>query len=195
MKKIIVSDQILIENYLEGDENSFEVLLLRYKDRVFSQLLIMVKNRDLAEDLFQETFIKVVNTLKLGKYNHEGKFLPWVKRIAHNLAIDHFRKLKKRSEVYNRDKYDLISNIPEESMNIEEILVNDQILGSVKSLVDELPNEQREVLKMRIYMDLSFKEISEETGVSINTSLGRMRYALINLRKLIEEKNLNLNVF
>jgi len=195
MKKIIVSDQILIENYLEGDENSFEVLLLKYKDRVFSQLLIMVKNRDLAEDLFQETFIKVVNTLKLGKYNHEGKFLPWVKRIAHNLAIDHFRKLKKRSEVYNRDKYDLISNIPEESMNIEEILVNDQILGSVKSLVDELPDEQREVLKMRIYMDLSFKEISEETGVSINTSLGRMRYALINLRKLIEEKNLNLNVF
>lgn len=195
MKKIIVSDQVLIENYLEGDENSFEVLLLKYKDRVFSQLLIMVKNRDLAEDLFQETFIKVVNTLKLGKYNHEGKFLPWVKRIAHNLAIDHFRKLKKLNEVYNRDKFDLISNIPEESKNIEEILVNDHILGSVKSLVDELPDEQREVLKMRIYMDLSFKEISEETGVSINTSLGRMRYALINLRKLIEEKNLNLNVF
>ena len=195
MKKIIVSDQVLIENYLKGDDNSFEVLLLKYKDRVFSQLIIMVKNRDLAEDLFQETFIKVVNTLKLGKYNHDGKFLPWVKRIAHNLAIDHFRKLKKRSEVYNRDEFDLISNIPEESKNIEEILVNDHILGSVKALVDELPEEQREVLKMRIYMELSFKEISEETGVSINTSLGRMRYALINLRKLIDEKNLNLNVF
>ncbi len=194
MKKINVSDQVLISNYLEGDENSFEVLLLKYKDRVFSQLLIMVKNRDLAEDLFQETFIKVVNTLKLGKYNHEGKFLPWVKRIAHNLAIDHFRKLKKRKEVYNRDEFDLMSNIPEESLNIEEILVNDHILGSVKELVDELPDEQKEVLKMRIYMDLSFKEISEETGVSINTSLGRMRYALINLRKLITEKNLNLNV-
>jgi RNA polymerase sigma-70 factor (ECF subfamily) len=195
MKKINISDQVLISNYLEGDENSFELLLLKYKDRVFSQLLIMVKNRDLAEDLFQETFIKVVNTLKRGKYNHEGKFLPWVKRIAHNLAIDHFRKLKKRKEIYNRDEYDIMSNIREDSLNIEEVLVKDQILGSVKIIVDELPDEQREVIKMRIYMGLSFKEISEETGVSINTSLGRMRYALINLRKLIEEKKLNLNVF
>ena len=168
---------------------------MRYKDRVFSQLLLMVKNRDLAEDLFQETFIKVVNTLKLGKYNHEGKFLPWVKRIAHNLAIDHFRKLKKRKEVYNKDEYDLMSNIPEDSLNIEEIMVNTQVLGSLKSLVEELPHEQKEVIKMRIYMGLSFKEIADETNVSINTSLGRMRYALINLRKLIEEKNLNLNVF
>jgi len=195
MKKIQLSDQVLITNYLEGDETCFEVLLMRYKDRVFSQLLLMVKNRDLAEDLFQETFIKVVNTLKLGKYNHEGKFLPWVKRIAHNLAIDHFRKLKKRKEVYNKDEYDLMSNIPEDSLNIEEIMVNTQVLGSLKSLVEELPHEQKEVIKMRIYMGLSFKEIADETNVSINTSLGRMRYALINLRKLIEEKNLNLNVF
>lgn len=195
MKKIQLSDQVLITNYLEGDESCFEVLLMRYKDRVFSQLLLMVKNRDLAEDLFQETFIKVVNTLKLGKYNHEGKFLPWVKRIAHNLAIDHFRKLKKRKEVYNKDEYDLMSNIPEDSLNIEEIMVNTQVLGSLKSLVEELPHEQKEVIKMRIYMGLSFKEIADETNVSINTSLGRMRYALINLRKLIEEKNLNLNVF
>ncbi len=195
MKKIEVTDQILIDNYLAGDESSFETILLKYKDRVFSQLFLMVKNRDLADDLFQETFIKVVNTLKLGKYNHEGKFLPWVKRIAHNLAIDHFRRLKKRSEIYNKDEYDLIANIPEDSLNIEEILVNDQIMGSLKGLVDELPQEQKDVIKMRIYMGLSFKEIAEETDVSINTSLGRMRYALINLRKLIDDKKLNLNVF
>ena len=195
MKKIEVNDQILIDNYLAGDESSFETLLLKYKDRVFSQLFLMVKNRDLADDLFQETFIKVVNTLKLGKYNHEGKFLPWVKRIAHNLAIDHFRRLKKRSEIYNKDEYDLMANIPEDSLNIEQVLVNDQIMGSLKGLLDELPKEQRDVIKMRIYMGLSFKEIAEETDVSINTSLGRMRYALINLRKLIEDKKLNLNVF
>lgn len=194
MKNSKVSDQVLITNYLNGDESSFETLLLKYKDRVFSQLYLMVKNRDLAEDLFQETFIKVVNTLKVGKYNHEGKFLPWVKRIAHNLAIDHFRKLKKRKEVYNRDEYDLMANIPEDGLNIEEVMVSTQILGSLKGLVDELPEEQREVIKMRIYMGLSFKEISEETDVSINTSLGRMRYALINLRKLISDKNLNLKV-
>jgi RNA polymerase sigma-70 factor (ECF subfamily) len=195
MKNTKVSDQVLISNYLNGDESSFEILLLKYKDRVYSQLYLMVKDRDLAEDLFQETFIKVVNTLKLGKYNHEGKFLPWVKRIAHNLAIDHFRKLKKLNEVHNRDEYDLIGNIPEESMNIEDSLVNAQILGSLKGLVDELPAEQKEVIKMRIYMGLSFKEIADETNVSINTSLGRMRYALINLRKLISDKKLNLKVF
>lgn len=195
MKNSEVSDQVLITNYLNGDESSFETLLLKYKDRVYSQLYLMVRDRDLAEDLFQETFIKVVNTLKLGKYNHEGKFLPWVKRIAHNLAIDHFRKLKKRNEVRNRDEYDLMANIPEDSMNIEETMVTSQILGSLKGLVDELPDEQKEVIKMRIYMGLSFKEISEETNVSINTSLGRMRYALINLRKLISDKNLNLKVF
>jgi RNA polymerase sigma-70 factor (ECF subfamily) len=194
MKNKQVSDQDLITNYLNGDESSFETLLLKYKDRVYTQLYLMVKNRDLAEDLFQETFIKVVNTLKLGKYNHEGKFLPWVKRIGHNLAIDHFRKLKKRKEIYNRDEYDFIGNIPEESLNIEEILVNDQIMGSLEGLVNSLPDEQKEVIKMRIYMGLSFKEISEETNVSINTSLGRMRYALINLRKIISDKKINLKV-
>ena len=194
MKNSEVSDQVLITNYLNGDESSFEILLLKYKDRVYSQLYLMVRDRDLAEDLFQETFIKVVNTLKRGKYNHEGKFLPWVKRIAHNLAIDHFRKLKKLNEVHNREEYDLMANIPEDSMNIEETLVSAQILGSLQGLVDELPDEQREVIKMRIYMGLSFKEISEETNVSINTSLGRMRYALINLRKLISDKKLNLKV-
>ena len=194
MKNIKVSDQVLIENYLGGDESSFEKLLLRYKDRVYTQLYLMVKNRDLAEDLFQETFIKVVNTLKLGKYNHEGKFLPWVKRIAHNLAIDHFRKMKKRNEIQNRDDYDLMANIPEDSLNIEQTIVNEQIMSSLKVLVEELPMEQKEVIKMRIYMGLSFKEIAEETDVSINTSLGRMRYALINLRKLITDKNLNLNI-
>ena len=195
MKNSQVSDQVLITNYLNGDEYSFETLLLKYKDRVYAQLYLMVKNRDLAEDLFQETFIKVVNTLKVGKYNHEGKFLPWVKRIAHNLAIDHFRKLKKRNEIHNRDEYDLMANIPEDSLNIEEAIVSAQIMGSLKGLVEELPQEQREVIMMRIYMGLSFKEIADETNVSINTSLGRMRYALINLRKIISDKNLNLKVY
>lgn len=195
MKNSQVSDQVLITNYLNGDESSFETLLLKYKDRVYAQLYLMVKNRDLAEDLFQETFIKVVNTLKVGKYNHEGKFLPWVKRIAHNLAIDHFRKLKKRNEIHNRDEYDLMANIPEDSLNIEEAIVSAQIMGSLKGLVEELPQEQREVIMMRIYMGLSFKEIADETNVSINTSLGRMRYALINLRKIISDKNLNLKVY
>lgn len=195
MKNIKLSDQILIKNYLQGDEASFETLLLKYKDRVYTQLYLMVKDRDLADDLFQETFIKVVNTLKLGKYNHEGKFLPWVKRIAHNLAIDHFRKTKKRNEIHGKDDYDLMATIPEEGLNIEESIVNEQIMGSLQSLVDELPQEQKEVIRMRIYMGLSFKEIAEETDVSINTSLGRMRYALINLRKLISDKDLNLNVF
>ena len=195
MKNSQVSDQTLITNYLNGDESSFETLLLKYKDRVYAQLYLMVKNRDLAEDLFQETFIKVVNTLKAGKYNHEGKFLPWVKRIAHNLAIDHFRKLKKRNEINNREDYDLMANIPEDGLNIEEAIVSAQILGSLKGLVEELPQEQREVIMMRIYMGLSFKEIADETNVSINTSLGRMRYALINLRKIISDKNLNLKVY
>jgi RNA polymerase sigma-70 factor (ECF subfamily) len=195
MKNSQVSDQVLITNYLNGDESSFETLLLKYKDRVYAQLYLMVKNRDLAEDLFQETFIKVVNTLKVGKYNHEGKFLPWVKRIAHNLAIDHFRKLKKRNEIHNRDEYDLMANIPEDSLNVEEAIVSAQIMGSLKGLVEELPQEQREVIMMRIYMGLSFKEIADETNVSINTSLGRMRYALINLRKIISDKNLNLKVY
>lgn len=189
-----LSDKILIRKYISGEEHAFEVLLTRYKDRVFSQLMIMLKDRELAEDLFQETFVKVVNTLKAGKYNDEGKFLPWVLRIAHNLAIDHFRRIKKRKEVRNGEKYDLVGNIPEDSQNIEQSLVTDQIHSEVKKLVDLLPQEQREVVRLRMFMGLSFKEISEETDVSINTSLGRMRYALINLRKLISEKNINLNI-
>ena len=194
MEIIGLSDKELIRKYLSGEEAAFEVLITRNKDRVFSQLVIMLKDRELAEDLFQETFIKVVNTLKAGKYNEEGKFLPWVLRIAHNLAIDHFRRIKKRKEIYNSEKFDLVGNIPEESKNIEESLMTEQIHFEVKKLVDLLPKEQMEVVKLRMYMGLSFKEISDETEVSINTSLGRMRYALINLRKLIVERNLNLNI-
>lgn len=194
MKIIGLSDKELIRKYLSGEEAAFELLVMRNKDRVFSQLVIMLKDRELAEDLFQETFIKVVNTLKAGKYNEEGKFLPWVLRIAHNLAIDHFRRVKKRKEIYNSEKFDLVGNIPEDGKNIEESLMTEQIHHEVKKLVDLLPKEQMEVVKLRMYMGLSFKEISDETDVSINTSLGRMRYALINLRKLIDERNLNLNI-
>jgi len=195
MEKIGLSDKVLIRKYLSGEESAFEIILTRYKDRVYSQLVIMLKDRELAEDLFQETFIKVINTLKKGKYNEEGKFLPWVLRIAHNLAIDHFRKINKRKEIYNGKEFDFIGNIPEDKKNIEETFVYSQIYNEVKGLVDLLPHEQKEVVKLRMYMGLSFKEIADETKVSINTSLGRMRYALINLRKLIEEKNLNLNVY
>ena len=194
MKIIGLSDRALIRNFLSGEESAFETLIMRYKDRVFSQLIIMLKDRELAEDLFQDTFIKVVNTLKAGKYNEEGKFLPWVLRIAHNLAIDHFRRIKKRKEIRNSEEFDLLGNIPEDNKNIEECLVTDQIHDDVKLLVDLLPKEQKQVVKLRMYLGLSFKEISEETDVSINTSLGRMRYALINLRKLIDERQLNLNI-
>lgn len=194
MNIIGLSDRALIRKFLSGEESAFETLIMRYKDRVFSQLIIMLKDRELAEDLFQDTFIKVINTLKAGKYNEEGKFLPWVLRIAHNLAIDHFRRIKKRKEVRNREEFDMIGNIPEDNKNIEESIVTDQIHDDVKQLIDLLPEEQKQVVKLRMYLGLSFKEISEETEVSINTSLGRMRYALINLRKLIDERQLNLNI-
>lgn len=194
MKIIGLSDRALIRKFLTGEESAFETLIMRYKDRVFSQLIIMLKDRELAEDLFQDTFIKVINTLKAGKYNEEGKFLPWVLRIAHNLAIDHFRRIKKRKEIRNSEEFDLLGNIPEDNKNIEESIVTDQIHDDVKLLVDLLPEEQKQVVKLRMYLGLSFKEISEETDVSINTSLGRMRYALINLRKLIDERQLNLNI-
>lgn len=194
MNIIGLSDRALIRNFLSGKESAFETLIMRYKDRVFSQLIIMLKDRELAEDLFQDTFIKVVNTLKAGKYNEEGKFLPWVLRIAHNLAIDHFRRIKKRKEIRNSEEFDILGNIREDNKNIEECIVTDQIHDDVKLLVDLLPEEQKQVVKLRMYLGLSFKEISEETDVSINTSLGRMRYALINLRKLIDERQLNLNI-
>ncbi len=193
MKKAFIDDSVLVSNYIKGDEKCFEVLLSRHKDRVYNFINSKVQDRTIADDIFQDTFIKVINTLKVGKYNEEGKFLPWVMRIAHNLIIDFFRK-SNRLPLFNNnyDDFDIFSVLSNNELNAEKSMIKDQILSDVRKLVDELPDDQQEVLIMRIYKEMSFKEISETTGVSINTALGRMRYALINLRKIIEENKMIL---
>lgn len=188
----IIADSELVKRYQNGSEAALEVLLSRHKDRIFGYLLNLVRNRHLAEDLFQDTFFKVINTLKKDGYNDEGKFLPWVLRIAHNLAVDHFRVNKRIPEVKAKDDFDVFDIIPSEDQNMHEKMLIEQIHSDVVKLVEHLPDEQKEVLKMRIFCDMSFKEISEETNTSINTCLGRMRYALINLRKLIDKKEVAL---
>ncbi len=188
-----LSDNELIQSYVDGDHASLETLINRYKDKIFTYILITVKNHHLAEDIFQDAFIKVVRSLKAGKYIDNGKFASWVMRISHNLIIDHYRREKNMSTCSNdASEYDLFNSTKFSDENIEDLMINDQILGSVKNLVEQLPEDQKQVVKMRHYMDMSFKEIAEQTGVSINTALGRMRYALINLRKLIEEKQMIL---
>jgi RNA polymerase sigma-70 factor (ECF subfamily) len=192
MESTLISDSVLVCNYINGNEKSLEVLILRHKQRIFSFILSKVLDRDLAEDIFQDTFIKVINTLKRGAYNEEGKFLPWVMRIAHNLIIDHFRRQKRIPTFKNTDEFDIFSVISDDVLNIEKQLIKNQILEDVTSLIEELPDDQKEVLVMRLFKDMSFKEIAENTDVSINTALGRMRYALINLRKLIEKHQIVL---
>lgn len=186
------NDSVLVKEYINGKENALELLIKKYQQRIFSFIYSKVQNRDITEDIFQDTFIKVIRTLKKGNYNEEGKFLPWVMRIAHNLVIDHFRRTNRMPKFNNSDEFDIFSIISDSSLNAEKQIIKDQIHHDVKNLIEELPLEQKEVLKMRIYMDMSFNEISECTGVSINTSLGRMRYALINLRKVIEKNNIIL---
>lgn len=186
-------DQQLVMRYMAGEESAFEFLLRRHKDRVFGYIRMMVKDRQLAEDLFQDVFVKAIMTMKRGNYNEEGKFLPWVMRIAHNMVIDTFRKNKRYPTVDGGGDFDIFSVIKDDGRNIDQMLVEDQIHTDVKKLIDFLPEEQKEVLKLRIFSGLSFKEIAEETNVSINTALGRMRYSLINLRKLIEEHNVVLS--
>ncbi|MFK5878081.1 MAG: sigma-70 family RNA polymerase sigma factor [Flavobacteriaceae bacterium] len=192
MDKLKVLDSILVSNYLKGDERCFEILITRHKQRVYNFIFSKVLNKDIAEDVFQDTFIKVINTLKRGKYNEEGKFLPWVMRIAHNLVIDHFRKSNRMPKFKNTDEFDIFSVLGDGELNAEKQLIKEQILSDVRRVIDELPEDQKEVLVMRMYKDMSFKEISECTGVSINTALGRMRYALINMRKLIEKHHIIL---
>jgi RNA polymerase sigma-70 factor (ECF subfamily) len=186
------SDQELVKMYLEGSEPAFETLLTRHKDKIFTKVYLMVRDHDLAQDIFQDTFIKVIQTLKSGRYNEEGKFLPWVMRIAHNLTIDHFRRSSKMPAVRSDDRFDVFSTIKQEAMHVEDQIVHDQIRSDVKKLITYLPDEQKEVVIMRLYYKMSFKEISESCDISINTALGRMRYALINLRKIIEEKKIIL---
>ncbi|WP_372801649.1 sigma-70 family RNA polymerase sigma factor [Lutibacter sp.] len=192
MESKLMADGVLVSNYINGNEKSLEILIIRHKQRIFSFILSKVLDRDIAEDIFQDTFIKVIKTLKRGAYNEEGKFLPWVMRIAHNLVIDHFRRNKRIPTFNNTDEFDIFSVISDEVLNVEKQLIKNQILNDVRGLIDELPDDQKEVLLMRMYRDMSFKEIAENTDVSINTALGRMRYALINLRKLIEKHNIIL---
>jgi len=188
-----LSDNELVQYYLDGDYTSLEFLINRYKDKIFTYILINVKNHHLAEDIFQDTFIKVVRSLNLGKYTDNGKFISWVMRIAHNLIIDHYRRLKNMNTISNdSSEIDLFNSPKFSDENIEDIMINEQILSEVRVLVEELPDDQRQVVIMRHYLGLSFKEIADQTGVSINTALGRMRYALINLRKIITEKGLIL---
>ena len=194
MKLSQFSEKELINSYLQGNEQAIEQLIVRFKSRVYTYIICKVRNEALAEDVFQDTFIKVINTLKKGKYNDEGKFLPWVMRIAHNLIIDHYRKTKKMPLVTGNDDFDIFDVIKNPEQNIEEKIEKEQVLSDVKNLIKFLPSDQKEVLMMRLYYDMSFKEISETTNVSINTALGRMRYALINLRKMAEEKNLSLHL-
>lgn len=192
MRKNLNSDALLVSAYVNGDESALSELILRHKQRIYSFIYSKVYNRDAAEDIFQDTFIKVIKTLKKGKYNEEGKFLPWVMRIAHNLVIDHFRRNNRMPKFENKDDFDIFSVLGSGARNIEDTIIKSQVEADVKKLIRELPDDQKEVLLMRIYKDMSFKEISEQTGVSINTALGRMRYALINLRKVIEKHNIIL---
>ncbi len=189
----IISDNQLIQEYLSGNNAAFEKLLSRYKQRIYSFIYSKIKDRDLAEDVFQDTFIKVIKTLNKGTYNEEGRFLSWVMRIAHNLIVDHYRRKKRMPmhEAQNND-HDVFYSISEPSQNIESLMIGAQIKEDIQALMLELPQNQLEVLRMRLYQDMSFKEIAERTNVSINTSLGRMRYGLINLRKLIDERNLTM---
>lgn len=186
------TDSVLIQHYIQGDERALEALILRHQSKVFGFIYSKVADRDLTNDIFQDTFIKVVHTLKMNRYNEEGKFLPWVMRISHNLIIDHFRKEKRMMMQRDQDEYSVFDFIKDDSPNIEKWLISQQIRDSMQILIEELPNDQKEVLLMRIYQDMSFKEIAEQTNVSINTALGRMRYALINLRKVIEQRQLIL---
>ena len=194
MQNCEIQDAVLVSNYIKGDEYALEQLIHRHKQRIYSFIYSKVMDRDATEDIFQDTFIKVINTLKNNKYNEEGKFLPWVMRIAHNLVIDSFRKSNRMPKFNNTDKFDIFSVLSDDSLNAENQLITEQIYADIKDLVQLLPQNQKEVLEMRIFKDMSFKEIAATTEVSINTALGRMRYALINLRKLASENKIILNL-
>lgn len=189
-----LSDHELLNNYISGNEISINILLDRHRKRIFDYIYMMVKSQDIADDIFQETLIKVVRFVREGRYTENGKFLSWVLRIAHNQVIDYFRQKKQRNNISEGDAgYDLLNHPKFSDRTVEDRLITDQIEADVRKLIDFLPSEQKEVVLMRYYMGLSFKEIAEQTNVSINTALGRMRYALINLRKLIDENQLTLS--
>lgn len=186
------TDQELVNFYIKGTESALSELITRHKSRIYTSIYLLVKDEYLAEDIFQDTFIKVIKTLKLGKYNEEGKFLPWVLRIGHNLVIDHFRREKRNPTITNSDGFDIFDVLGIHDESMEEKMIKQQTHDDLKKLIHYLPSEQKEVLIMRHYGDLSFKEIADLTSVSINTALGRMRYALNNLRKMMTNKELML---
>ena len=188
------TDADLVKSYINGSETALETLVNRHKLQIFNFINSKINDRDTSEDIFQDTFIKVIRTLKNGLYNEEGKFLPWIMRIAHNLVIDHFRKSNRIPTIENKEEFDIFQFVSDTTPNAENILIEDQILKDIQKLIQELPDDQKEVLIMRLYRDMSFKEIAENTKVSINTALGRMRYAIINLRKLIEDHKIVLEI-
>ncbi len=192
MKRL--DDRDLITLYIGGDEKAFEVLLMRHKEKIYRFIYLKVRDRELADDIFQEAFVKIINTLKLGAYNEEGKFLPWAMRISHNLVIDHFRKTSKVKMISetssSREDFNIFSVLSQNEKNVEQNITYDELESQMVNLIEFLPAAQREILKMRIFQDMSFKDIAESEDISINTALGRMRYALINLRKLIHKHNL-----
>jgi RNA polymerase sigma factor (sigma-70 family) len=186
-------DRELIRMYLDGQEEAFETLLSRYKGRIYTSIFMFVKDSDLANDIFQETFIKIIDTFRSGKYNEEGKFLQWALRISYNLCVDYFRKSKRRATITPSEDFDIFNFMQSTEENEERRMVKKQTYAKVRQLIDALPDEQREVIVLRHFAELSFKEIAELTHVSINTALGRMRYALINIRKLISEFHISLH--
>ncbi len=194
METNTLKDFELVTQFIDGDYSALETLINRHKSKIYTYIVLIVKDQALAEDIFQDTFIKVIKSLRKGRYQEKGIFVSWVIRIAHNLIIDHFRKAKHLKTLSNEDKsVDIFNSKKFSDINVEDLMIRDQISKDVRRLVDELPEDQRQVILLRHYGGLSFKEIAEQTDVSINTALGRMRYALINLRKLIHQKNLNLS--
>jgi len=192
MATIQIPDALLVKNYIAGDENALSILIKKHQSKIYGFIYSKMPDRDVADDIFQDTFIKVIKTLKSNSYNEEGKFLPWVMRISHNLIVDHFRKNKKMPMLRETEEFSIFSILTDSSLNAEGRIITDVIEKDLQKIILGLPDDQKEVLMMRIYQDLSFNEIADLTGVSINTALGRMRYALMNLRKIIEKNNIIL---
>jgi RNA polymerase sigma-70 factor (ECF subfamily) len=192
MAHLHIPDALLVKNYIDGNEVALSTLIKRHESKIYGFIYSKIADRDISNDIFQDTFIKVIKTLKSNSYNEEGKFLPWVMRISHNLIVDHFRKTKKMPMYRETEEFSIFSVMSDDSLTIEGKMILDQVEIDLKKLIEELPEDQKEVLVMRMYQDMSFKEISELTDVSINTALGRMRYALMNLRKIIDKHQIIL---
>ncbi len=192
MENVYTSDTVLVTEYVAGNEAALSILINKHQSKIYGFIYSKIQDRDICDDVFQDTFIKVIKTLKSNSYNEEGKFLPWVMRIAHNLVIDNYRKKAKMPMVRESEEFSIFEKINFDDKSIENQLISDQIKIDLNKVIDKLPKEQKEVLVMRYFNDLSFKEIAEETGVSLNTALGRMRYAILNLKKLIVKHDIVL---